>query len=563
MRSSALWTAALCLLALLWGDLSSATPLYTARAGRTCDNCHELPNTWYDPPEAWARKCTLSCASCHVDPSGGALRNASGRYFARTTLPMFWATERPLDDRDLDELRDFLDQNGRPTSEPASGSYQPAAAAEAPAVAATGGPAWGRPLLGGRSPMAWLDGRYGDLNADPLLQLGGDLRLAWWSPGSLVFPMQADLHAAVHPVEHLTVAATVGARGRVNGFGEVAQQELPIEARDLWVMTHEWPALSYARAGRFLPAFGWRTEDHTSPTRRAFGLSQEDPANRVLGAEIGFTGNYPYASASVFTPVDPNHGGNPFATGEGWGAALSGGWRHMGWSLGGSAMIRQRPLAWGGDTLDGSVQWSVNPWYYWKNIPITWLGEVAVGRLQRPFSGNETTQVATSQTLAWRVTPGVNLQLRYDLWEPDREVSDDAFHRPGLSAEWVVLPGLALRGDLRVGVTERAGVGDPPATSSSTSTAGFKERRDEKKSHAYNVAPVGLAGWLRGGGAAGGGGSGGGARDADLGRARGGDRGVPLRVVPLGGGAGDDGGDQLRHLRGRPRRLAGLRGDGL
>jgi hypothetical protein len=29
--------------------------------------------------------------------------------------------------------------------------------------------------------MAFLDGRYGDLNADPLLRLGADLRLGAWT----------------------------------------------------------------------------------------------------------------------------------------------------------------------------------------------------------------------------------------------------------------------------------------------------------------------------------------------------------------------------------------------
>lgn len=462
-----LWAA----LWAIWPQRADATPLYMARAGRTCDNCHSLPNTWFDPPEAWRRKCTLSCSSCHVDPNGGGLRNTSGRYFSRSTLPMFWATDRPLDDRDMQELRDFLGADGQassqPASQPTSGPLVPEDRAVDPRPAGSpvpnAGPAWGRPLGHGGSEMAWLDGRYGDLNADPLLQLGGDLRFGLWLPTGLAFPMQADLHAAVHPVEHLTIATTVGATGRVEGLTQTIEGQMPVEVRDVYMMAHEFPGLAYARVGRFLPGFGMRTEDHTSYTRRAFGLSQENPGNRVLGGEVGFTGNYPYANASLFTPVNPEHGGNPFDAGEGWGGALSAGWRHMGWSLGASAMIRRRPLGWGGDTLDGSVQWSWNPWYYWKDIPVTWLGEVAAGQLQRPFSGNQTSQVAVYQMLAWRVTRGLSLHARYDFWEPDREVVDDAFHRPGLGGEWVVIPGLALRGDVRLGVPETGEVGEPPA----------------------------------------------------------------------------------------------------
>ncbi len=444
---------------------ADATPLYMARSGRTCDNCHSLPNTWFDPPEVWRRKCTLSCASCHVDPNGGGLRNVGGRYYGRSTLPMYWAVERPLDDRTFEELREFLGPDNEPTSAPASGPAQPADRQMDPRPPGSpepnAGPNWGRPLLGS-SEMSWLDGRYGDLNADPLFQAGGDFRLGFWSAGPLIFPMQADFHAAAHPVEHLTLATTVGVRGDAEGFTATAEGDPPIEMRDVWLMTHEWPALSYARVGRFLPAFGHRVEDHTAYTRRPFGLSQEDPGNRVLGAEIGFTGNYPYASAMAFVPVERNNGGNPFDAAEGYGGALNVGYRHMGWSLGASAMLRNRPLDNGGDTLDGSVQWSFNPWYYWKDLPLTWLGEVAVGRLQRPFSGRKTTQIATYQTLSWTAKRGLALQLRYDFWEPDREVIDDAIHRPGVAAEWIIIPGVTLRVDLRVGIPE-AGGGEPPA----------------------------------------------------------------------------------------------------
>ena len=54
------FTALLC---ALTATVAEGTPLYTARAGRACDNCHSLPNAWSDPAEFWKRKCTLSCVS--------------------------------------------------------------------------------------------------------------------------------------------------------------------------------------------------------------------------------------------------------------------------------------------------------------------------------------------------------------------------------------------------------------------------------------------------------------------------------------------------------------------
>ncbi|MEZ4469258.1 MAG: hypothetical protein R3F60_00365 [bacterium] len=440
---------------------AAALPLYTARAGRTCDNCHSLPNRWFDPPEILKRKCTLSCASCHVDPSGGGLRNVSGRYYGENTLPMFNAPHRPLADWDREVLSKHLGPTptSQPASEPASGPVKPSAAPDDPrgagAPPATEGfLAFGRPL-GDPAEMAWQEGRYGDLAVDPLLQLGADFRFGVWTQGPLAFPMQGDIHAAVHPAEHLTLFTTVGARARIRGSvfdpPPDPQDQARFGVRDLWVMTHEWPGLSYLRVGRFLPAFGTRVADHTAPIRRGFGMSQEDPANRVLGVEAGFAANYPYGSLSVF-----QHGTrdakNPLEPGDGAGAAVSAGIRELGWQIGASALVDRRPLSAGGNAVNLSLQWTLNPWYYFQNLPITWLGEVAFGQYQRPGSGRETGRVAWYHEVAWTALNGVVVRLRHDSWDPDTEVGEDQLQRPGLGLDLTFIEGLTLSTDARVGI---------------------------------------------------------------------------------------------------------------
>ncbi|MCB9546446.1 MAG: hypothetical protein H6706_11425 [Myxococcales bacterium] len=465
-------TSRLLLLAglLLAAAPASALPLYTARAGRTCDNCHSLPNRWFDPPEILKRKCTLSCASCHVDPSGGGLRNVSGRYYGESTLPMFKASRRPLADWDRDLIARHLGPTptSQPASEPASGPVKPSAAPDDPRgpgapPATEGWLAFGRPL-GEPAEMAWGEGRYGDLAVDPLLLLGADFRFGAWTQGPLFFPMQGDLHAAVHPVEHFTLFTTVGARGRVRGtFLDTVpadDDQPPFGVRDLWAMTHEWPGLSYLRVGRFLPAFGTRVADHTAPIRRGFGMSQEDPANRVVGVEAGFAANYPYGSVSVY-----RHGTrearNPFELGDGGGAVASAGIRELGWQVGASARVERRPLSSGGDGTDFSLQWAFNPWYYWQNLPLTYLGEVAWGRYQRRLSGNETGRLAWYHELAYTAFNGVVLRLRHDSWDPDTEVGEDQLARPGLGLDLTFIPGLTLSTDSRIGIP--AGASSQPS----------------------------------------------------------------------------------------------------
>ena len=471
--AAALATFALTLIAtVLWvAGPADALPVYSARAGRTCDNCHTLPNTWYNPPEVLSRKCTLSCMACHVDPNGGGLRTVSGRYFGKNTLPMFGSPDRPLDDKDPKELEAFIEKvraqrggEAGPGSGPTSGPAKPDSAPSSDQGADPGfvipdrpvdprpegsplpndGPVFFRPLLHGSSEMAWLDGRYGDLNADPLVQLGGDARLAIWNPGLLIFPMQADFHLALHPVEHLTISSTTGLTGK---SGAVADEDLPLAVRDLWAMTHEWPGLSYARVGRFMPAFGSRVADHTSYIRRGFDLTQEDPTDRVIGAEVGFAANYPYFNAAGFLTSKASL--NPFETGEGEGFSFNAGWRDLGWQLGASFMHRLRPLDEGGDTLDISLQWAFNPWFYWKNLPLTYLGELTAGQRERLLSGNETNQLASYHELAWSLKPGLILRARYDFWDPDQEVKEDEVHRPGLGVDWTILEGLTIGLDAR------------------------------------------------------------------------------------------------------------------
>ena len=290
--------------------------------------------------------------------------------------------------------------------------------------------------VGAGAVMAWLDGRYDDLDADPLLRVGGDARLAYWTAANKAFPMQADLEAALHPVEHLTVAGAVG-----------VDRDRTVGVHDLYGMVHELPGMTWLRAGRFTPPFGTRIADHTAYVRRSFGLSQESPGARVHGLEIGTNPNYPYLTASAFQPVE----------GQGWGAAVTSGWRDMGWQAGVSGIVRRRPLEHGGDDTVGAVHWAFNPWFYDKNLPLTWLAEVTLGRYDRPLSGNAADQWAVYQQLAWTVVPGLITRLRYDFHDADVALVLDSIHRPGLGSDWTPVDGVTLSADARVGIPERGG----------------------------------------------------------------------------------------------------------
>lgn len=432
---------------------ADATPLYAAREGRTCDNCHVTPNGWSNPALA-ERKCTMSCQGCHLDPSGGGLRNGVGRFFGRSTLPMIATSPRPTDDWDREIAAPFY-RRDRATTYTDSLPTGPAdyAASLDPRYDAHDGPwALGTPL-GGPSRYADFRGRLGVLNPDPLLRIGWDARVAGLiGTGSVVFPMQADLEAALHPVEHLLVVTNLGARGRASSWSDTFSEPGSPYLRQAYVMLTEAPWLGYLRAGRFTPEFGLRLDDHTALTRRTFDLDDALPDARVTGVEMGVNPNRPYArvawlkgKARGVTPkaydifdVDPGH-------------ALSAnvGYREVNFSVGASWLARRRALAQGGDADSYALTASFNPWYYSKHLPLTWQAEADFGDYRRE-SGRKTRRAAFYQELDWLAGNGVNLLVAQDWADPDREVRDDESWRLSGGVQVTPLPGITLDTRLRL-----------------------------------------------------------------------------------------------------------------
>jgi len=438
---------------------AEATPLYTTRSGRTCDNCHTDPTGWRNPKLAW-RKCNLSCGVCHLSPTGGGLRTTSGRFYGQATLPMLAASHRPFKDwnRHVTRLVDWPKDRKNRIGDPAAGR-----------------------VPGAPARMALDQDRYAGLNADPVLYGGIDMRLGLWFPvlgkaKALLFPMQLDLHLAIHPYHHITLLGTWGVLGKSQGamatYGVGCRPEDPnadchsrardtfFMVKDFYLMAHELPLAAYIRAGRFLPPFGLMFDDHTISTRRLFELDGGQLHARVTGVEIGLAPNYPYAHLAVFRPnhqdrfvedgssVSPDEL-PPVLGVDGWGAALSAGWRDMGWHAGVSGMIRRREMNTGGDNESFAVSWGFNPWYYLEWLPLTYMGEVAAGTRQRP-SGERTWQLAVVQELSYLPFNGLNMRLRWDHGERDTELAGDHYNRFTLGYDLYLLPGLGLSGMLRV-----------------------------------------------------------------------------------------------------------------
>jgi hypothetical protein len=315
-------------------------------------------------------------------------------------------------------------------------------------------PAWGNPL-GKGSKMDFVQGRYGSLNADPLVAAGLDLRFASWTADSetQLFPMQLDAQVAIQPIQHVTLYTNVGALSKVQGFDPEAAH--PIAAKEAFVMYHELPYNAYVKAGRFLPQFGIRQEDHTAPNRRDFELDHGILESRGFGVEAGINANYPYASVSLFRPGPRDEffrSDNEVPTFgvDGLGTSFNVGYRQLGWQLGGSFMMKNRDIINGGDTRAINAQWGFNPWFYNDRLPFTYLGEYSIGTLERPISGSKAAQMASFHELNYAPFNGINFKGRVDLSDPDLQVRDDHQLRYSLIGELTMVAGVKLIATARI-----------------------------------------------------------------------------------------------------------------
>ncbi|GJM44481.1 MAG: hypothetical protein DHS20C21_13230 [Gemmatimonadota bacterium] len=437
------------LFALLAGE-AVATPIYAARSARTCDNCHVTPKEWDNPPLA-ERKCNMSCQSCHVDPAGGGMRNASGRYFGRSTLSMIATSPRPTNDWDRNVS--FVGRRDRATTYNDDLPLGPKTFEEAAAFAdaVNDGWAWGTPL-GAPTRYGLLAGRYGTLNPDPVFRVGTDVRFAALLSGSLAFPMQIDIPVVFHPVHHFTVLANTGARGRPSGYSDTFDQDHSFYLREAFAMVHEAPYQAYVKAGRFVPSFGLRLDDHTALIRRGFELDGALPESRVSGVEVGAMPNYPFLNASWFRMAARQRVPDAWDitdVDDGWGSAINAGWRDLSWSVGASALIRRRPIPEGGDTSSYGVYGVVNPWRRWRFVPLTYQFEYDYGSFQRS-SGAESQQAALYQEIQWVAANGVTLLAAHDWEDPDTEIVDDEAHRLQTGVQVSPISGVTLDGRFRV-----------------------------------------------------------------------------------------------------------------
>ena len=416
-------------LAALWPAWGLATPQIAVRSADGCATCHVDPVDWENPELAY-RKCSLNCTTCHVVPTGGGMRNESGLYYGQVTLPTFLKREVPP----VQYTRPTLDApSTQPSEAPAT---QPAtAAADAPATQPASNAV--RAIV----PPPGSADRYGGIEPFPFFQFGTDVRFLAYFPNqegedNAFFPMQTDLLLALRPYNpkqlnqgRLTLYAAPGALGARKPENIEAKDRLFV--REYFAMFHDLPYQVYVRAGRFLPAFGWKLDDHTPFIRQGqtFLGAPFDHERQVTGVEAGINPNYFFAHVSAFNAA--NDWKAPVDADAGWGTAVHAGWRDLPWHLAGSLMLGGRK---GESQQMVGANWAVNLAPLGL-IPLSYLGEYDVNRVT-PEGGDARLGLIAFHELDYVLHDGVNLKTRYEWQDSSIDDAYDTRHRVVLGAEW-------------------------------------------------------------------------------------------------------------------------------
>jgi hypothetical protein len=170
---------------------------------------------------------------------------------------------------------------------------------------------------------------------------------------------------------------------------------------------HVLPASGYVKAGRFVPSYGWKFDDHTMYVRSELGFFP--PTNNDVGVEIGFTpqrfdvqlgvvnGNRGSVQNDDRKPAELVNGIYRFHAGPFGMAAGAEGYHDPG---------RSEVLDMAG--ARGYLTWS----------SLTWLGEWDWAR-RDPTTGPTVTGLVTSHELSWQAHQGLDILATYDFHDPD------------------------------------------------------------------------------------------------------------------------------------------------
>lgn len=341
----------------------------------------------------FASRTGATCQSCHVNPTGKGMRNEFGRTYGMDDITM----PRWKEGTDLEEF----------------------------SVALT-----------------------------PNIDFGMDMRALFFyeerTRTTSTFMMQGDLYFDLRLNRSVRIYLD---KGLYNGF-------------EAFALAKVLPWNGYAKVGKFTPAYGTRTDDHNAFIRGGpygggafvgpyasltttgyasgllFGERSED-----TGIEFGVAPGPVTLNAGVFNGT-PGPGLNGVTGTKQKAVALRGDARFT---------LMSANVLLGGSVYRGPVAGNI---HLYRGVfgavtvaeRYTWNAEVDLIQVERPGADLQGLMVWNEFNVV--LTPGVDLKLGYEFYDPDIDLKNGGFARAVVGAEFFVLSGVELRPLYRINLEE-------------------------------------------------------------------------------------------------------------
>ncbi len=241
------------------------------------------------------------------------------------------------------------------------------------------------------------------------------------APPQGFFPMQGDVYLAFQLDPKYTLYYDRGMSNTYEVFG----------------LANVLPWDGYVKAGRFVPAYGWKFDDHTMFVRSEEGFAP--PGNADGGVEVGFS---------------PKYGDLQLALVNGSRGSTLDSDRRLATALNMSARFKLGPFVATAGVAGYSqpgIQEDLNSggaFGYLSAWNVTWLGQGDLVR-RDPYLTPATTSVVTSHELSVLLRQGVELKSTYDFYDPDRSLRTGSKSRWGLGVMVMPRPFLVAEADFR------------------------------------------------------------------------------------------------------------------
>ena len=235
-------------------------------------------------------------------------------------------------------------------------------------------------------------------------------------PPTNFFQMQGDIYLAFQMDDNLSLYYDQGMSSKYELFG----------------MWQGLPLTGYVKAGRFVPSYGWRFDDHTMFVREDLGFFP--PANSDVGIEFGIS---PGRSDIQLAVLNGNRG-STYDNDKKLAACLSGVYRFhladVGVALGGAGYWQDGDASnYGTGGFFGSLTW-------WR---LVWLGELDY-TLEERSGDDHTTGLVTSHEVSYLCRQGLELLATYDFFDGNYSVKSGAMSRWGGGVSVMPRPSLVL-----------------------------------------------------------------------------------------------------------------------